>query len=128
MPTTDAMLMIEPPSCAVLRDAGVVDHDVDLAEVRDYGLHARIDLGRDRDVDAVALGLDAKRLKRLHCLVAPFGLEVAYRDVCAALGELLCDGRADSACSACDDCDFALQVVHSKYQLVVSGYQFFNSD
>ena len=96
----------------VLRDAGVVDHDVDLAEVRDNGLHARIDLGRNRDIDAVALRLDAKRLKRGDRLGAPLFLEVADCDVCTTFGELLCDGRANSASGACDDCDFAFQVVH----------------
>ena len=100
------VLVAHPRDQRVARDAGVVDEDVEVAELRLDPLDERLRLGRVADVradgDTADLGGD-----RLSASSLPGA--VVDRDLRAAARQLAGDGRADPARAPGDERDLALE-------------------
>ena len=92
-------------------DPGVVDHDVDAAELLDGGGDQPLQVGDFAHVSLYPDRLVSQRADLFLQRLGRFGMrDVVDDDVGALLGELQHDGQTDAAVAAGDDGDFAFQV------------------
>jgi hypothetical protein len=87
-------------------DAGVVDQDVDAAELGGSVGHHGLDLGRLAHVGAVVPHLDARAATSARALHVAKAVE---HDVGALAGQRLGNAQADAAGGAGDECGFAFE-------------------
>ena len=97
----------------VARDAGVVDEDVDPAELVHHTLYGGLGGGRVHDVAPDADGPGAvPQLESAGSLLGGSLVEVEDRDRGALAGESLCDAESDAASGPGDDCDACVETTH----------------
>ena len=104
-----------------LDDAGVVDEDVDFAEVGEGGLDGAVPVGLDADVHFYEDGLAADVGDFFGDAEAVFDLDVGEDDFGAFVGEDAGFGGAHAAGGACDDGYFVLESHFSPFGVGVGG-------
>ena len=105
---------LEVDEVAGQRDAGVVDDDVDPAELRDDGLGVGLEGRAVGDVEAVRADLPgAGTLHEVHGLGQAGLVDVGEREKGALAGEVQGEGAADAGAGPGDDDDLVGQVLHA---------------
>src|SRR2546428_11452376 len=102
-------------------DPGVVDQNVEATEPVNRSLDELLGVLAPRDVRSLEQGFSSDGLYRTNRRLPRWLAEVSDDNIRARLGQSYCDGFADPAARACDNCYTAIQA-HDLIHLLLSWW------